>query len=86
MNLFAIDTLPPLVGAIFFDAHHRPSVPFQVLSTPLLPVVFSASTHPTMGLNQQLLAGSNKSPFRIVPIPSINRTQPEELPSVSCST
>ena len=72
-------------------------MPFQVLaSTSLLPMMLSAHTHhpsATMGLNTQLLGGgaaaaggggASKSPFRIVPIPSINRTKPEELPDVSC--
>lgn len=57
-------------GAIIFNSH--PS--FQVLaSTSLLPMVLSP-------LNAQLLGGANKSPFRIIPIPSINKIQPEELP------
>lgn len=60
-------------------------MPFQVLAPSLLPMVLSAHTHPTaVGLNTQLLGGgASKSPFRIVPIPSINRTQPEEVPDVS---
>ena len=82
------DSLPIChIGTILFNTH--PSIPFQVLTPTLLPMMLS-STHPcsSLGINNQLLErGSSslgKSPFRIVPIPSINRTQPEELPNVCC--
>ena len=74
-------------------------MPIQVLTPALVPTAMVLSSHPPhtplpaqLGMGMRLGGGpllggcgilSGKSPFRIVPIPSINRTQPEELPNVS---
>lgn len=71
-------------------------MPFRVVSvttpTPLIaPLVqfttpFSNARQGTgsmFGQPQKSTISSGKSPFTIVPIPSINKTQPDELPKVS---
>ena len=70
--------------AIIFNSQSS-HVPFRVLSsTPLLPMVLSTPPqHHHHHHHHHLLSQPTKSPFRIIPIPSINKTQPEELPNVS---
>ena len=83
-------------GAIFLN--HPSQMPFRVLPVagmathpPLLPLVqfapFSQQTLAAdMGMaHQGVYPASKKSPFTIIPIPSVNKAQPEEVSGVFIS-
>ena len=63
-------------ATMVFSTHHTQENPHPQVG------VAGGGLGMTSTLGEYIPSLSSKSPFRIVPIPSINRTQPEELPNV----